>query len=157
VIYLKLAAAIAALLGVLYAAHAQYESGFTAGSNQIQVKWDRDLAARQKVTDDAIAQASKTHEAELAANQDTITDANNQIASLRSLNGNLAARLRNISASAGACGSPVPKAGDQPGAASAPIKITVGQINDALAAALTECAVNRANYAALIKEIKGQL
>jgi hypothetical protein len=149
--------AIAALLGVLYAAHAQYESGFTAGSNQVQVKWDKDLAARQKVTDDAIAQASKTHEAALAANQDTITDATNQIASLRSLNGNLAARLRNLTASAGACGGPVPKAGDQPGATSASPTVTVGQINDALAAALTECAVNRANYTALIKEIKGQL
>jgi hypothetical protein len=33
----------------------------------------------------------------------------------------------------------------------------VAKLDDAIAAALTECATNRANYQALIKELKPQL
>ena len=34
---------------------------------------------------------------------------------------------------------------------------SMGRLNDALAAALTECAVNRDNYNALLKELTPQL
>jgi hypothetical protein len=155
-IILALAGVIALLLAASWGGERLYHGGMVAGKAEIQVKWDADLAARQKITDLAIAQATKERDIALSNNEETLSDANTQIANLRDLNTSLAARLRNIQ-SIGAGSGTLSQGSNKPDPVAGAGKVTMGQIDDAIAATLTECAVNRTNYSALIKELKPQL
>jgi hypothetical protein len=122
----------------------------------LQHAWDVDKAQIQATADAAIAQATKDKMTALAANEGIQSDYQTQLSSARALNGSLADRLRQLQ-STPAHSSPVPKAGDRQQPAPTSGTPTMGQIDDAIAAAFTECANNRAQLNSLIAEIRPQL
>ncbi len=156
---IKIIAALIALISLLGAGawgyRAIYDKGHAAGMAQVQVAWDADKAAIAKLAADQLAKVSEERDQALANNEAITNDLNAQIQTERNLNSSLASRLRHYQTAAGS--SAVPESGDQPAAADTPESQSLGRLNDALAAALTECAVNRDNYNALIKELTPQL
>lgn len=156
-LYAKLAAALALGAALVYGGYHVADLKGKVALESLQHAWDVDKAAIQKVADDAIAQATKERDTALAANQGIQNDLQTQIDSIRGLNGSLADRLRNLAANSAADSSAMQKACGNTDAVTAAANARLGQASDAIAAALTECAVNTANYKALIAEIKPQL
>jgi hypothetical protein len=133
-----------------------YDDGLVSGKAQIQTQWDQDKAKIQATADAAVAQATKDKEAAIASNEGIANDLQTQLDSLRNLNASLAQRLR-IAASITAGSGNMSQGPNNPSPASDATRTRLGQINDAIAASLTECRTNWANYSALIKELKPQL
>lgn len=158
---IKLIASLVAVIGILsglwYYGHAQHTAGFKEGAASIQVQWDADKEAIQKAADEAVAKATKDRDDALQANEVLQNDYQVQISSARALNGELAQRLRDAQNRVPAGSGSVPKAGSGQGSTPTSGTPTMGQIDDAIAATLTECANNRAQLNALISEIKPQL
>jgi hypothetical protein len=148
-------AALLAIGGVIGYGHYRYEAGDKNGSDRVTVAWDKDKVQIQAVTDAAIAAQTKAKEDAIAANEGIQNDLQIQLNSVRVLNTQLSQRLR--SASLAANSSTVSKGADNPGTPSSATIARMGQINDAIAASLTECRTNWANYNALIKELGPQL
>src|SRR5208282_2576891 len=157
----KLIAILVALLllvgGIWYLTEQAHATGYKAGSAAIQVQWDQDKAAIQKTADAAIATATKERDDALAANEGISSDLQTQLSSARALNGQLANSLRQYQARAAASSGAVPKAGSGQGATTTPSTPSLGQLDAATGAALTECYSDRLEYEALIKEIIAQL
>jgi hypothetical protein len=154
---------IAAVLGLLALITAvawyslkQYDDGRAQGRAEVTAEWDQDKLEIAKATADQIAKITKERDDAVANNDGVANDLQAQITNLRSLNSALYQRLRLATRPAAGSG-PVPKASDNTDAATAAANDRLGQIDDALAATLTECAVTRSNYKALIAEITPQL
>src|ERR1700675_1645154 len=139
--YLKLAAAIAILAALAWASRAIY----SAGEQHIQLQWEADKAVIQATADAAIAKATAEKEAALTNNAQVINDTAQQIIALRDLNVQLSSRLR-LATKAPANSGAVSTGDDFPGTATGAIADGMAKLDDAIAAALTECAINRANY-----------
>ena len=152
-----LVALIALVGGVWWLTQHSYTKGYKAGSAEIQTQWDQDKAAIQKTADAAIAAATKERDDALAANEGISSDLQTQLSSARALNGQLANSLRQYQARAAASSGAVPKAGSGQGATTTPSTPSLGQLDAATGAALTECYSDRLEYEALIKEIIAQL
>jgi hypothetical protein len=154
---IALVAAIGILGGLWYYGHAQHASGFKEGANSIQTQWDADREAIQKTADDAVLKATKDRDDAIQANEALHNDYQTQISSARALNGQLAQRLRDAQNRVPTSSGSVPKAGSGQGSPPTGGAPTMGQIDDAIAATLTECANNRAQLNTLISEIQPQL
>jgi len=127
-----------------------------AGAAEVQVQWDADMA---KITAEAVkakADADAEVQAALTANQGIRDDDNAKIAAINAANSGLALGLRRASCPAAGSGS-LPKASGQPGSAPAGEASGAGPVDDAIAAAITECRINSAQLDALSAEIKPQL
>jgi len=135
---------------------ALYSAGKKAGQSAVQEAWDKDKAQIQAVADQAIATATKAKEDALANNEQVTNDLQKQIDAARTLNTGLAQRLRLATSNATSVGT-LFQADSDANAVTAAYNARLGQITDAVAATLTECAANRANQIALQKEIAPQL
>lgn len=158
--YRLIAYAVGALLvlGLLFAGfRAIYDAGDNAGQEKVQLLWDQDKALIQKEADRAVAKATQEKEAAIVNNGDVTNDLQTQLNSMRDLNRGLSGRLRDAEGRASAYSGALSKAADQlrvtPGTAAQGL----GRFNDALADALNECGATRAEYKALIAEIRPQL
>jgi hypothetical protein len=158
---IKAILALVLLLGLVgfgfWGYRSAYGSGQTAGKAEVQGAWDRDKAAIQALTTDAIAQAMKDKDAALIANEGVRHDLQTQVDSARAIAGNLAQRLRIATARSASNSGPVSQAGPRQGAATTVPASSNDAITVAIANALTECAVNADNHDALIKELTPQL
>ena len=157
----KIVAILAALLALVagvwwYGAHEEAK-GHAAGAAEIQTEWDADKVAIAKLASDAALKAEKDREDALANNEGVISDLQIQLQSARGLNTQLSASLRNYQTRPAAGGGGVPKAGGGQTVVVTAADPSVGRLDDALGAALSECADNRANQQALINELKPQL
>ena len=155
-IYVKLALWLALGSTIAYGGYHVADLKGKAALASLQEAWDADRAAIQKTTAAAIAQSTKERDDALQANEGITSDLTTQLSSIRELNSTLAARLR-IATRVAADSGAVPKAGGGQSTIATPLDIGDGQIDDAIADALTECASNRANQVALQKEIISQL
>lgn len=158
--YRLIAYAVGALLvlGLLFAGfRAIYDAGDNAGQEKVQLLWDQDKALIQKEADRAVAKATQEKEAAIVNNGGITSDLQTQLDSMRDLNRDLSGRLRDAEGRASAYSGALSKAADQlrvtPGTATQGL----GRFNDALADALNECGATRAEYKALIAEIRPQL
>lgn len=158
---IKLIVALAVAIGVLgslwYYGHAEHASGFTEGAASVQVQWDADKEAIQKTADEAVVKATKDRDDALQANEVLHNDYQVQLSSARALNGQLAQRLRDAQNRVPTGSGSVPKAGSGQGSTATGGASTVGSLDDAIAATLTECANNRAQLDTLIAELRFQL
>lgn len=136
---------------------AVYTAGDNAGASRVQTQWDEDKSAIQKVTDAAIATATKQRDDALQANEVAQNGYQIQLSAANSSAADFAKRLRSAEARIAANSSAVSKAGSgqQPSSASSQAG-DVGLTN-ALGAALAECSSNSAQLDALIVELKPQL
>jgi hypothetical protein len=154
--YAKLAGAAVLLAMFAWGAIADYSAGKKAGEDFIQAAWDKDKESIAKLASDEAAKNAKKLQDAITDNEGIVNDLQNQIDAQRKLNSDLASRLR-LATSIPAGSSSLPKAPNN----SIPSTITVndrlGQIDDAIAAVLTECAQTRSDYKALIAEIKPQI
>jgi hypothetical protein len=154
--YIKIAGALA-LVAVLFGAgyHVADLKG-KAATAHVQHLWDVNKAEIAKLAADESAANARKFVAAITTNEGVTHDLQIQVDSLRDLNSTLASRLRLATDSPTGRGV-LPKVTNNPGPISAAINDSVGAVDDAIAAALTECAVNRENYNALILELKPQL
>jgi hypothetical protein len=129
---------------------------FAAGQHSIQVKWDVDKAAIAQLSADTAAANAKKLADTVDANQGVIHGLQDTLTTLQSSNATLAERLR-LATRPTAGGGAVPPLPSHPGPTDTPANPGLGPIDDAIAAALTECANTRASYEALIAEVKPQL
>lgn len=136
---------------------ALYSAGKKNGADTIQLAWDKDKAAIQKAADEAVAEATKAKEDAIAANEVIKDDYEAQLLTSRALSSQLSQRLRIAESSLTAGSGTVSQGPDKPGTATAGSTPSMGQLNDALSSALTECANNRAQLNSLIAEIRPQL
>jgi hypothetical protein len=153
--YVKLGAALALLAAFAWGAIADYHAGKKAGQDAVQTAWDANKLAIAEATAKAIQAVATDKETALANNGAVINDLQAQTVSLRGLNSSLAQRLR-IATHPTTDFNTVSEGGDIAGSPTGAANDRVGQIDDSLAATLTECAVNRANYKALIAQVKPQ-
>ena len=154
---ITLAAAIGILSGLWYYGHAEHASGYKEGAASIQTQWDADKKAIQRLADEAVLKATKDRDDAIQANEVLHNDYQTQLSTARTLNSQLAQRLRNAQNRVPTGSGSVPKTGSGQGSTSTSSAPTMGQIDDAIAATLTECANNRAQLTALIGEIQPQL
>jgi hypothetical protein len=155
-IYAKLAFYAVLVAAIAYGGYHVADLKGKAATEKLQLAWDADKTAIQKAADAAIAQATKDRDAALAANEGIESDFQTQLSSARALNDSLAQRLR-LTASTATGSSSVPKTGSGQQSTPAGPAPSLGQIDDAIAATLTECAGNRAQLNSLIAEIRPQL
>ena len=152
-ILLEIVAAIGLAIATgLYGVHV----GERSGANRVQVAWDADRAAISQTAADAKAKADQ---AELSALQnDGVIYANLQTesAAIAADRDSLAGRLRHALGLATSCGSLQPTA-SIPGPAPSGSPSGAGYVDDAIAAALTECRLNSAQLDALEAQIRPQL
>jgi hypothetical protein len=134
-----------------------FNTGVMAGKAETQILWDNDKSKIQAIADAAIIEATKDKEAAIANNEGITNDLQTQLDSMRGLNASIAQRLRNSTASAAAHSGTVSQAADNSKPPAAATNDSVGRLNNALAATLTECRTNWASYKALIAEISAQL
>lgn len=100
---------IALLGGGWFLHHSGYSQGDTAGSSRVQIRWDDDKAAIQKVTDASIATATKQRDDALEANQVIHDNYEKQLALSGADSAQFASRLRAAEARLTAANSrPVP-------------------------------------------------
>jgi hypothetical protein len=147
----------ALLIGGWWLDEHAYHSGLTAGKAEVQTAWDQDKAAIEKLDEAAIAKANKDRDDALATNEGIQNDLQTQLATARALNTDLAQRLRAYEISSTARGNSVSEARGGPDTPTAAVNASLGRLDDATAAALSECAANRTNQIALIGEIVPQL
>jgi hypothetical protein len=155
---------IALLVGIIvflgaifFGFRAVYDAGDNAGAARIQKQWDANKADIQRTADAAIAQATKDKETAIANNEGVINDLQTQVNSTRNLAGDLAKRLSDAENRATAYSGALSKTSDQLAATSRTTAQIMGQLNGAVADALNECGEVRADYKALIAEIKPQM
>ena len=156
-IYAKIAGIVALFATLAWGVIADYDAGKRAGSDAITKLWDADKAAIQKTADDRIAQNTKEKEAALANNEGVINDLKIQLNGSRYLASTLSNRLRDAENRAAASSSALSKTSDQLAATTGSATSILGQINGAIADALNECGAVRADYKALIAEVKPQI
>jgi hypothetical protein len=126
-----------------------------AGKIKLQAQFDEyKLSAASELAAE-VAKNTKDREAADANNEGVINDLNSQVQSARSLNAGLSAQLYNYKVRASTLS--LPKTGNNPIPADPTISSSDRRLNDALASAITECNINRASQAALIKELTPQL
>jgi hypothetical protein len=154
--YAKLAGAVVLLALFAWGAIADYSAGKKAGEDFIQAAWDKDKEAIEKLASDKAATDAKRMAELTSDNEGIVNDLQNQIDAQRRLNSDLASRLR-LATSIPAGSGPLPKAPNNSSPATITVNDRLGQIDDAIAAAFTECAQTRSDYKALIAEIKPQI
>jgi hypothetical protein len=155
--YLKIAA-ILAFTAVIFA------GGFKVADwrdqakiDKIQHAWDTDKADIAALAANQAAENARKLSETQTNNEGITHDLQNQVDTLRGLNSDLAQRLRSVHTDSPTGRGVVSKIDPHAGLTTAATDDRLGQIDDAIAATLTECAVNRSHYAALIAEIKPQL
>lgn len=156
-IYLWAGAGVILLALAIFEYRSIYNDGKSAGKAEIQQAWDDDKLSIQKAADAAVAAATKARDDALAANEGIQSDYQAQLSAARSLNLELADRLRQYQTRAAAGGGSVPKTGGGSVAPPAPPAPGVGSLDGLLGNALDECYTNRVRYEALIKELTPQL
>jgi low affinity Fe/Cu permease len=137
-----------------------YDAGHTAGVLLVQNEWDADKAAIQKVTDAAIASATKQRDDALAANEAIESDYQNKLSTVAASATVFAARLRNAEATIAANRNSVPKTPNNSSstpAGTASSADQLGQLVTLVTGLRTECAANSDQLDALIAQIKTQL
>lgn len=148
----------AIVLGALFwVTHAVYEAGDKNGANRIQVAWDADKTQIANVAAQAIAQMTAERDMALRANEVIHDQYSKQLQANADTAAALSQRLRNAEAIATAHSNLLSKAADIVRSAQSGSTSGMGPIDDAIAAALTECADNRAQLNSLIAELKPQL
>lgn len=155
---------IALLVGIIvflgaifFGMRAVYDAGDKAGSTKIQLQWDADRAAIQKLSDAAIANATKERDAALHANEVAQNGYQAQLSAANASAADFARRLRDAEARIAAGGGGVSQGSDRrespdPSATASDVRLT-----NALGNALAECSANTAQLDALIVELKPQL
>jgi hypothetical protein len=156
-IYAKLAAAVVLIAAIFFGGYHVADLKGKAALAALQHAWDVDKAQIQGVTDAAIAQATKDKEAALEANGVIQSDYQTQLSAANARAAALASGLRNLENRIAANSGGMPKAGSGSEPADPTGAPSLGRLNNALGAALNECATNRAQLNALIAEIRPQL
>src|SRR5277367_1670570 len=154
---LILVACIALVAFGFYEYRTVYNSGKQAGMEQVQTAWDQDKEAIQKVTDAAIAKATKDRDDALEANEGIKNDYEAQLLTARANATAISNQLRNYQARHTSSFDQLPETSSGLGAPAASTGQGLAKLDDALGAALTECKDNAAQLNALIAEIKPQL
>jgi hypothetical protein len=150
--YLKIAGGLAVVAFLTWVGLAI----FAAGEHKIQIAWDADKVAIAQVTATQVAENSKKLADALTENEGITNDLQNQLENMRNLNSDLASRLR-VATDPTTGSGPLSKAPNNTVSIVTAGNDSVGQIDDAIAAVLTECAETRDNYKALIAELTPQL
>lgn len=134
-----------------------YSKGDAAGSNRVQIEWDKDKAAIQAVAAASILTAFKQRDEAIQSNQVIHDQYEAELLAAHTSAHTLAERLRQYETRAAAGSGAVQQTGRGPGPSQGPATPSMGQLDDATGAALAECAAVRAGYKALIAQIKPQL
>jgi hypothetical protein len=153
-------AVILLALGGYFGFRYAYDDGEISGKAQIQTAWDADRAAIQKLTDTAIAAATKQRDEALTANEAIQNDYQTKLSAANANAADFSRRLSNALSGATANRSAVPQAGAGPSPATASTPSSAEQLGKlvGLTADLhAECVANSAQLNALIAEIKPQL
>jgi hypothetical protein len=156
-IYVKIAAIVAAIAFCIWYGDHREAEGYKAGSAAIQAQWDQDKAQIQKAADSALAAVTADKEKALADNAQIQASYQQQIQDANAAAATFAQRLRNYQTRAAANPGPVPKNNSGPGPASAPPIQSAAGIDAAIGDAAAECAANEAQLSALQSELKSQL
>lgn len=155
---------IAGLLGIViflgalfFGFRAVYDAGKESQASADATAMAQFKASIQATTDAAIAQVTKDKETALANNEGVTNDLQTQLDSMRNLSSTLSQRLRDAESRASSLSGALSKTSDQLAATTGSTTSILGQINGAIADALNECGAVRADYKALIAEVKPQI
>jgi hypothetical protein len=156
-LYVYAIALLLALGGFFGYGHARYAAGHKDGANAIQVAWDADKEAIQRMADAAIAQATKDKEAAQEANGVIRDEYETQLFTAHANAQSLAQRLSDAEKRATAGSGSLPKTGSGPSAPAAGPSPSNEILTGLLANVFDECSANASQLDALIAEIKPQL
>jgi len=155
--YLKIGSIVILIVLIAWGEAALWNAGKKDGADSVQVLWDKDRAEIQDKADAAIAAATKQKEDAIAANEVIANDYQAQLLAARTLSSQLAQRLRLAETRPTTGSGAVSKDPTVFGVIVPSGTPSMGQIDDAIAATLTECASNRSQLNSLIAEIRPQL
>lgn len=134
-----------------------YDDGKREGANAIQTRWDADKAAITATADAAIAQANKSRDEALEANEAIQNDYTQKLSATAAAGADLAQRLRNAEARLAANRSAPSQASGGQGAPDPGPTASDARLTSLLGNAFAECAANADQLDALIAEVQPQI
>ena len=133
------------------------DNRFNVGKAVVQGQWDLDKAKIAQVTAQAIATANEKTAEALAVNRRLHDEYTQTVATLDNGNNDLARRLRLAESRAAADRRALQETGNRQGSSPPSSAPSNGSIDDAIAAALTECRENASQLDTLVGEVTRQM